>query len=83
MIDTTTTIGSNLTIDSNPGYLSLSHSPSLFICESDSESDDGYVNDDTVQNLKKLMLSPEENEYIELASLYVENDYERERNQHV
>ena len=56
------TIGSNLTVGSNPSYMTISRSPSLFICDSDSESDDdGYVNDDTMFNLRKLMPSPLEN----------------------
>jgi len=66
-VEKANTVGSNYTMDSNPGYLAISHSPGLFVCESDSESDDGYVNDDAeILKLRKLMMSPQENEYIEI-----------------
>ena len=74
-----TTVGSSCAMDSNPDYLAISHSPGLFVCESDSESDDGYVNDDTeIFNLRKLMVSPQENDYIEIESTssFPKCDYE-------
>jgi len=53
--------GRNLTIGSNPSYTSLPYSPSVFNSDSDLESDgDGYVNDGTILDLKKLMPLPQE-----------------------
>jgi len=62
-------------MDSNPG---VSHLPTLFACESASKYDGGYVNDNTeILNLRKLMLSPQENDYYnELPSSCPEHDYE-------
>jgi len=60
-MEKTASIGSDLTIRSNPSCTSLPCSPSVFISDSDSESDDdGYINEDTVLDLKKLMPLPQE-----------------------
>ena len=71
------TIGSHLSIDSNPCYMAPSRSPSPFY--SCSDSDDGYVNDDDDADLtllKKVVPFFKENEYIESKSSYLEHDYE-------
>ena len=68
------TMGSHLSIDSNPCYMAPSRSPSPF-----SESDDAYVNDGDDEDLtllKKVVPFSKADEYIESRSSYLEHDYE-------